>query len=210
MSKLMDNRYRPAGGQPSKDLARQVAALESLSQGPLVKDLVETVAPSLAGEPDSKETPRQSVGRKLRRRLTASATSLVLVLGITGMAWASQGAGPEDWNYGLSQVLVGLGIEFPSLGGPVESTSEGNDPAESTGLKRAIDVLTAERPSDGVSMSIKEEVAGLLTYLYETGRINGRDVAELAKAMAADRRPEDAGRPEHSQTNGKPANPGKP
>ncbi|MDX1469079.1 MAG: hypothetical protein R3258_07030 [Acidimicrobiia bacterium] len=216
MSNRVDNRYRPAGSRPSPDLARQVAALESLSQGPLVNDIVETVAPP--ANPDRPVSPpRQSVRHNLRRRLTASAASLVLILGITGMAWASQGAGPDDWNYGLSQVLVGLGIELPTFGGPEESSHgpeasshEGNDPSESTGLKRAIDVLTAERPSDGVSMSIKEEVAQLLTYLYETGRINGREVAALAKAMADDRRPTDPGRPEHSETNGKPANPGKP
>jgi hypothetical protein len=66
-----------------------------------------------------------STGRRLalgfRRRVTAAATSLMMIVGMTGVAWAADSAVPGDWNYGIDRALESMGI---GAGGAEERLQE--------------------------------------------------------------------------------------
>lgn len=203
---------RNTDGPIDADLANLVIALESLSEGPLLDEIAE--APSsdtkLSGGTDT--GPGRVHG--LKRKFAASLTSLAMVVGITGMAWAAQGAQPGDWNHGLTQAMRSLGIEFGTAPDRIAelAANHENHPGEgqghdnnskATGLLRASEAVGSSNPSH-----IRDEVVALLTHLHESGRINGRDIAAWAKTMAAEKKAS-AGENKPDDT-GKPANPGKP
>ena len=62
-------------------------------------------------------------GFGLRRRGLAGATSLMMILGMTGVAWASDSAVPGDWNYGIDRALESMGI---GAGGAEERIQDSN------------------------------------------------------------------------------------
>ena len=66
-----------------------------------------------------------STGRRLtlglKRRVTAAAVSLMMIVGMTGVAWAADSAVPGDWNYGIHRALESLGI---GAGGAEERLQE--------------------------------------------------------------------------------------
>lgn len=146
----------------------------------------------------------------VRRKVTASAVSLTMLVSAAGMAWAADGAAPGDWNYGLDRALESIGIgdggaaeraeEMRTLspdqssdtvrpGAP--SRDEADDPT--TGLDRATSVVSGTSPGNGRSQETRARVSGLLEYVDEAERVDGGTVSELAKDVAG--RPEEKGLP---------------
>ena len=66
-------------------------------------------------------TPGRRLAFGLKRRVAAGATSLMMIVGMTGVAWASDSAVPGDWNYGIDRALEAVGI---GAGGAKERLQE--------------------------------------------------------------------------------------
>ena len=66
-------------------------------------------------------TPGRRLAFGLKRRVAAGATSLMMIVGMTGVAWASDSAVPGDWNYGIDRALEAVGI---GAGGAAERLQE--------------------------------------------------------------------------------------
>jgi len=189
-----------AGGTPDNTdlipLIGIVAELRSMARVTVSEDLIEFHAAEAAefqaaqrGKASRSVTP--SPGRRmvdgLRRKVTASAASLLIVVSASGVALASDGAVPGDWNYGLDRALEGLGI---GAGGGTERDHE----------LLILDSLDAESAHSDESLA---RVTDLLTYLGNADRVDGAAVSEIASNGAA--RPENPGA---SGSPGKPEDPG--
>lgn len=149
-----------------------------------------------------------------RRIATALASLLVLVGGMSGLAWAANGSAPGGALYGLDRALEHVGI---GNGGAAERLAEVRGLIESGdipgGLSHAGEVVVteAEESDDegagaavaleeaaarvvGVgseaSAEVREQVGALLTYLSEhVGQVDGQQVAELARQIAGNPEP---------------------
>jgi hypothetical protein len=161
----------------------------------------------------------------LRRRVTAAATSLMMIVGMTGVAWAADSAVPGDWNYGLDRALESMGI---GAGGAEErlleltvirgtetvSLDDSGSRAESenseVGLPNAAStVAETPRGSQRVTDSGKA-VSTLLTYLADTEKAQGPTVSELAREFKQAQELSGTKKPENPGQQGKkPAEPGK-
>jgi hypothetical protein len=174
-------------------------------------------------------TPRR-LAFGLRRRVTAAATSLMMIVGMTGVAWAADSAVPGDWNYGLDRALESMGI---GAGGAEErlqelavirevgiaSRSGGNlvagsdDPA--VGLENAAATVAATTRGSQRTEDVAQGVSALLAYLASPEGVDRPSISELAKEFkqaqesSGSNRPEvnpgEDRRPDHA---GKPASAG--
>lgn len=162
-------------------------------------------------------------GRKVRLRdrrpilrLAPAAMALVLAMGMTGVAAASNAAGPGDVLYGIDRSLERVGIND---GGLSERIEEANQLAASGSPSEALDHLAdslepmsagaahaladaaakvrAAGPEDNPSQGVREDVAGMLEWIAGSelsGREFGLGVAERARGIAQS--PEPTGRPD--------------
>jgi hypothetical protein len=167
------------------------------------------------------QNPRpNSVGRSrgiwagIRRRVTASAMSLIMLFGATGMAMAADDAVPGDWNYGLDRALEAIGIgaggaaeraeelevlasegstENEDADGPGQTSPSLDSSEESTGLNRAAAVISEPSPGSGQSLQARARVAEMLLILNDVGGVDGGTVSDIARDGAG--RPEGSGPP---------------
>ena len=152
----------------------------------------------------------------LKRRVAAAATSLMMIIGMTGVAWAADSAVPGDWNYGIDRALEAIGIgnggaderltelaisngeENPgrsqspwskdSVISDDESSAASDEPG---GLANAAATVSKITPGSENANQTRVAVSTLLAYLASTGEIDGQTVADYAKQI----RPENAGKP---------------
>ena len=183
-------------------------------------------------------TARRRLALGLRRRVTAGAASLMMILGMTGVAWASDSAVPGDWNYAIDRALEVIGIgaggaeeriqelaviaesghprgaELASQTGQ-NSTTAPNDPVDGTENAAATiaDIIRgSQRASD-----VREAVSALLAYLSDTEAAERPTISELvqqfkkAHGSSGSNRPEvNPGEEHRPEQRGRPAEPGKP
>jgi len=170
-----------------------------------------------------------STGRRLafglRRRVTAAATSLMMIVGMTGVAWAADSAVPGDWNYGIDRALESMGI---GAGGAEErlleltvirgtETASLDDPGSRTesensevGLDNAAATVAATTRGSERATDVGEAVSALLAYLANTERVDGPMVSDLAKQFKRAQEPSGTKKSENPGEQGKkPAEPGK-
>ena len=183
-------------------------------------------------------TPRRRLALGLRRRVTAGATSLMMILGMTGVAWASDSAVPGDWNYVIDRALESIGIgaggaeeRLQELAAIVESehprgaepasqngqdpTTAPNDPVVGT-ENAAATIVEITRGSQGAN-DVREAVSALLAYLSNTEAAERPTISELveqfkkAHGSSGSNRPEvNPGEQHRPEQRGKPAEPGRP
>ena len=195
----------------------------------------QTRKPAIAG---TGLTPRRRLALGLSRRVTASAASLMMILGLTGVAWASDSAAPGDWNYAIDRALESIGIgaggaeerlqelaaiaksEHPGGAEPAsqngqDPTTAPNDPVVGT-ENAAATIVEITRGSQGAS-DVREAVSALLAYLSNTEAAERPTISELVeqfkKAHGSSRsnRPEvNPGEQHRPEQTDKPAEPGKP
>jgi hypothetical protein len=180
-----------------------------------------------------------STGRRLtlglKRRFTAAATSLMMIVGMTGVAWAADSAVPGDWNYGIDRALESLGLgaggaeerlqELAVIredghvrGVNIASRSGGNPAAGSddpvVGLEKAAATVDTTTRGSQRATDIGKAVSALLAYLAnpEGVRPNISELAQQfkqARGSSGSNRPEvnpgEDRRPDHA---GKPASAG--
>lgn len=159
-------------------------------------------------------------GLSLTPRLATAAVAALLLLGMTGVAVASNGAVPGDALYGIDRAveIIGLGD-----GGAAERLSEANDLAadgrtsealtllaESVGsesgqaaeaLMNAAERLREMENGSDKSRSVRQSLADLLEWMADPdaeGKEFGQGVADRARELGgsgdnASGRPEDAG-----------------
>jgi hypothetical protein len=159
---------------------------------------------ALAERSIPKPKSRSGVLVLLRTRVAATAALLVVALGgLSGVAYAANGASPGDVLYGLDRALEAVGI---GNGGASERISEaislvtGGNPGQ--GLEHAANAVPHDAGVDSAfeeaiaaiptpsSSEVEDEVLALLTYLKENvGSIDGATVAELAHSIGG--RPDD-------------------
>lgn len=203
------------GGTPANTdlmpLRGIVEELRSLAHTPLSPGFVEfhaTESAATAAERHSRVTarpePRGGTGllQALRRRATAAAATLVMLVSTTGMAWAADGAVPGDWYYGLDRALESIGIgaggaaerlqeleatspEAPDVAVPTQLPEPEDAPPEpgdtSTGLDRASTVVSRnqeENPTTEAELGPAERV---LAYLQQTDHVDGAVISVLAR-----------------------------
>ena len=178
--------------------------------------------------------PRRRLAVGLKRRVAAGATSLMMIVGITGVAWASDSAVPGDWNYGIDRALEALGV---GAGGAAERLQElaaiGEDghpsgaesapqtgsatPPDAVGLENAANTVAEITAGSSSANEVRTGVSALLTYLANTEGADGPTISELAKQLkqahqfSGSNQPEvnpgEQHRPDHA---GKPASTGRP
>ncbi len=155
--------------------------------------------------------PRVGLLSRLRARAaTAVAASVVAVGGLTGVAYASNGAVPGDVLYGLDRALESVGI---GNGGAAERIAEaidlvsGGNPGQ--GLEHAATLVPDDAGAEAAVFeaaaglgpaepaAVQEDVLALLAYLRDNvGDIDGQTVADFARAIG--------GQPEEPPVGGPP------
>ena len=143
-------------------------------------------------------TPGRRLAFGLKRRVAAGATSLMMIVGMTGVAWASDSAVPGDWNYGIDRALEAVGI---GAGGAAERLQElaairenghpsGAESAPQTGPTTPPDVGGLENAAATVAeiiggsqraSDVRTDVSVLLAYLADTEAADGPIISELAQ-----------------------------
>ena len=138
---------------------------------------------------------------RVRPKLVTSALSVFAVIGMTGVAVASNAAAPGDPLYGIDRALERVGIND---GGVTERLEEAGTLADHglavEALNHAADAVSSKSPEaasalqeaarnvqDGQSPNL--DVAAMLTWMASsdlTGRDFGQAVAEQARALGAD------------------------
>jgi hypothetical protein len=234
-----------SGGTPANTdllpLRELVAELRSLAATPVSQELIDfhaTEAAAVVIERQARVVAENQTGqgrvsaRGLRRRAMTTAVSLAMLLGVTGMAWAADGAVPGDWNYGLDRALESIGIgaggsaerhaEEQSLaadqpaapaetGIPDGSVGQPNPPDRPTGLDRALTAVTQHPGESGNNAYLRRRAPEVLLYLNTTDHFDGAVVAVIARGDAPGAEhagpPEDKGKPEDA---GPPEDKGKP
>ncbi|MCH8984587.1 MAG: hypothetical protein IH943_10895 [Acidobacteria bacterium] len=164
----------------------------------------------------------------LKRRAVAGLTALVMISGMTGVAWASDGAVPGDWNYGIDRALESFGIgnggaeerlqELAQIldGQPSDKTRRHAPPSESIGDPDAGPADAAEsvtRQGSDSSLAVRSGVSEILRHLFNGEEIDDAAIAEMARTLAGQHGPpEDP--PANQQASaphpGRPSDPGKP
>lgn len=162
---------------------------------------------------------------RLRRRATAFAATAAVVLGLSGMAWAADGAAPGDWYYGIDRALEAVGIGAGgaeerllevaasngavtegsgSDQGPSETAVTRSSPGEITGTERAMEAVSARGAGSEQSLGTRDRVAGFLKFLTTFEGLSGQEIAEMAKSQSE--RPDNEHKPDQP---GSPDNPGR-
>jgi len=153
-----------------------------------------------------------------KRRLATALVSLVVVVGgMSGLAWAADGSAPGEALYGLDRVLEHVGI---GNGGAVERLAEiraliesgdipagltytgelvGDQAGDTSNAAEALEAAAARVAEVGseVSADVHDHVAALLTYLAENvGQVDGQEVATLARQIGGNDGSPGSGPPE--------------
>lgn len=208
----------PAGNGLHSDLAvfvEKMRSYESYLPSDLLVDRVAAEAATLAlaarelAVTGAKVSP-PSRGRwpALSPRTAVAAMSVVMVVGMTGVAAAADSAAPGDPLYGLDRALERIGIGAGSAGERLEEAdhllTEGQtlqalehaaeavdgDAAAGAALDIAIDRV--ETAANENSAAVQEKVGALLTYMSQNigkdigvdGRAFGQGIAEIARGIA--------------------------
>lgn len=182
--------------------------------------------------------PRRRLAFGLNRRVTAGAASLMMILGMTGVAWASDSAVPGDWNYVIDRALEVIGI---GAGGAEERIQElaaiaesghprgaelasqtGQDPTTApndhvVGTENAAATIADITQGSQRANDVREAVSALVAYLSNTEAADRPAISELvqkfkkAHGSSGSNRPEvNPGEQHRPEQRGKPAEPGKP
>jgi hypothetical protein len=193
-------------------------------------EIVRTQVARSGVDPHSKETDpvpriRRAVST-IRTRATATLAGFVMLSGLTGVAWASDGAVPGDWNYTIDRALESIGIgaggveerqselevlqseEAPvvvvattvSSANPAANDGPDTESTRTTGLEKAAESVITNGAS--TSDDIRNGVSTLLLHLLRSGDVVGTDIAQMAKGLGG--RPED-----HPGKGTPPESPGK-
>ncbi len=219
-----------------------VISLAGFAEVPVKPEFVEYHASEAANrvQPGDNETiasrrPRSRILMfTLKRRVTAAATSLMMVVGMTGVAWAADSAVPGDWNYGINSALEAIGIgaggaeerltvlavsggeenagRSESASGPDSANSQDESAAgaDVTGLTNAAATVAEITAGSGQANETRTAVSTLLAYLASTGEIGGQIVADYAKQLRPEnvipgsQRPEEAPGAENRPENALP------
>ncbi|HSJ84760.1 MAG TPA: hypothetical protein VLA91_13165 [Acidimicrobiia bacterium] len=205
----------PIGNSALSDLAAIVEVMRRYESYVPSDDLVDRVAGeaailALAGRATGVTGTKVSRRRlpALSPRVAVAALSVVMAVGMTGVAAAADSAAPGDLLYGLDRALerigIGAGNAAERLDEADQLLSEGHtlqalehaaeavdgDAAASAALDIAIDrVETAENEN---SAAVQEKVDALLTYMSENigvdsgvdGREFGQGIADIARGIA--------------------------
>ncbi|HET9259041.1 MAG TPA: hypothetical protein VFP42_02805 [Acidimicrobiia bacterium] len=174
------------GGHPvSSDLiplTRVVAELRSLAHSTISESFIEFHAAEAAELCAARHVSTSYVpgpGRRLvssvRRRTATAAATLAMFASATGVAVASDGAVPGDWNYGIDRALEFAGI---GAGGELERLHE-------------LQVLEGSNVAAAGSSELSARVTQLLGYLGDADSVDGSRVSEIVNGGAA--KPEDPG-----------------
>jgi hypothetical protein len=190
-----------------------------------LRDWVAAAAAETSAGPSRVGWWRRKVGAPMaawKRRLATAVASLVLVIGgMSGLAWAANGSVPGNALYGLDRALEHVGIggggtverlaevqglieagDIPGglshagelVAGEAEGSEEGG--ASASEALQAAASRVAEAGSE-VSTNVHEHVAALLTYLSENvGQVDGRQVATLARQIGGNENPPGSGPPD--------------
>lgn len=118
---------------------------------------------------------------RLRQRATALATTVLMIAGMTGAAWAADGAGPDDWYYGIDRALEAIGI---GAGGAEERLLEAaNGSGEGltvTGRERASDRVLSAGNGNEQSLAVRDRVSAMLDLPAGEGS-KGEAISSIAK-----------------------------
>jgi len=168
---------------------------------------------STASKPDQKATVSTSRRRLLRPRLAMALASVVLLSGMTGVAFASNGAAPGDPLYGLDRALERIGIgdgaaaeriaEAQALfqeglvaeamahaAGAVAETEDASLLADGSGAAEALrDAAEAITSIDqGEADEVRAKVAEMLNWMADNAvseePLTGRDFGEMVAGFA--------------------------
>jgi hypothetical protein len=162
-----------------------------------------------------------STGRRLaltlKRRVAAGATSLMMIVGMTGIAWASDSAVPGDWNYGIDRALESIGIGAGGAGERLQELatiredgrSRGAEPASQpgqnpvtapddavVGLENAAATVVEITQGSQRAGEVREGVSALLAYLANTEAADGSTISEIAQQFKQAQGPSKSQRPD--------------
>ena len=182
--------------------------------------------------------PRRRLALGLSRRVTAGAASLMMILGMTGVAWASDSAVPGDWNYVIDRALEVIGIraggaeeriqelaaiaESGHPGGAEPASQTGQDPTTApndrvVGTENAAATIAEITRGSQRANDVREAVSALLAYLSNTEAADRPSISELAQKFKKSHGSSGSNRPEvnpgeehRPEQRGRPAEPGKP
>ena len=147
---------------------------------------------------------RPSVIGRLRTRAAAVAAAVVVTFGgLSGVAYAADGAVPGDMLYGLDRALEVVGIGH---GGSAERLEEVKalvaQGHADRGLEHAADIVEGDASAQAALLAAAERIAGLdtaashegvaelLTYLSENaGSVDGTAVAGMARTIGGNDTP---------------------
>ena len=232
---------RPPDNQDLAPLASFVSALAAFRDTDPPEDFVEDIsnrAAQIARDQHSrsaieKSEPRaRRFGLGLKRRAVTGLTGLMIISGLTGVAWASDEAVPGDWNYGIDRAVEAVGIgsggdderlqelveiqarEVPSVVAASNRSPKSQGPQPPTtspeitkepgaGLIHAADAVIQQGSEN--SVDVRKGVSALLTALLQSGEIDAATIAEMARNLAGN--PDNPSRPDDP---GKPDDPGRP
>jgi len=214
-------------------LSAFLAELRSLRRVGVEQDFVDFHASEAAGVADAVElapaSPSQAIGQPrlwagIRRRITATGISLMMLLGATGVAWASDTAVPGDWNYGIDRALEAIGIgaggftervaevqgQFPATGGPghLEGTSAELPPNDLSRAPFSPPGVALRGRADGAHARVDR----IHEYQDRADRVEGDVISDLAREEASGRSEEadPPGKDTKPDTAAEPAKPDKP
>lgn len=163
---------------------------------------------------------------RLRPRATAFAATAAVVLSLSGVAWAADGASPGDWYYGLDRALEVIGIgaggaeerlleaaansaDSTQASGPATGQRRNDGPTsasvDETGTQRAAAAVATQEFGSQQSLATKDGVAGFLDYLANEEGLSGKEISEVAKTMAGQ-----PGKGNEPDRPGRPDDPGRP
>ena len=168
--------------------------------------------------------PRRRLAFGLSRRVTAGAASLMMILGMTGVAWASDSAVPGDWNYVIDRALEVIGI---GAGGAEERIQElaaiaesghpgGAEPASQTGqdsttapnnpvvvpndqvvgTENAAATIADITPGSQRANDVRGAVSALVAYLSDTEAAERPTISELVQQFQKAHGSSSSNRPE--------------
>jgi len=232
---------KPPSNENLAPLESFVASLSDFAEVPVKPEFVEYHAAEAATRVQPVKSPTilnplpqsRNLMFRLKRRVTAAATSLMMMVGMTGVAWAADSAVPGDWNYGIDRALEAIGIgaggeeerltelalldgeENPGRSafapGPASANSQDesadeSDPAGPTNAAATVAEITAGSEQ---ANKTRAAVSTLLDHL--AGGIDGQMVADYAKQFRPENETPGSQRPEEVPgAENRPENAGKP
>jgi hypothetical protein len=203
-----------AGRSPDNDdlapLVGFVTAMKTMGEVSIadlvITDHASVAASMIAARSTSTTDGERYPGRLffgLQRRLAAALTSLMMLTGLTGVAWAANGAVPGDWNYGIDRALESMGIGAGGARERLEEAMALNETGHTVqALESAAEVLSIEQFKDvGVGLhhaaeavaklgrgsdnatQARSRVSQILDYLETHDEIDGKVVSEMAREI---------------------------